>query len=250
MAAETIGAFEGLENFGWLADLKGKFAEDNRTPVIQMSKNLLSNSALIAALYSAIKNQRVLRIDYHTYRDTIGRQTEISPQILKEYNCRWFLIASACDTGKILTFPLENIDGFEEIHIYKYAARQEELIERFEDVIGITVAEENPLLKILIWVSSISAPYVTTKPIHSSQTRLTGEKEKSLRERYPALEGGVFFRLECKENYELIRELTSFGPELLVLSPTSLLETVRMRLTTMLTAYTELSLPDFAIPTF
>ena len=33
------------------------------------------------------------------------------------------------------------------------------------------------------------------------------------------LRGGHFFSIECKENYELIRELTSFGKEVVVLSP-------------------------------
>lgn len=38
-----------------------------------------------------------------------------------------------------------------------------------------------------------------------------GEKEQLLRSEYPALEGGAFFSIDCIENYELIRELCSYG---------------------------------------
>ena len=38
-------------------------------------------------------------------------------------------------------------------------------------------------------------------------------------DKYPNLEGGIFLRIDCKRNYELIRELTSFGKNLLVLEP-------------------------------
>lgn len=46
-----------------------------------------------------------------------------------------------------------------------------------------------------------------------------GSEELKLREKYPTLSNGKFFSIDCKENYELIRELTSFGKELIVLSP-------------------------------
>ena len=40
------------------------------------------------------------------------------------------------------------------------------------------------------------------------------------------LEDGAFFRIDCKENYELIRELTSFGNDLIVLEPSEIQEKV------------------------
>lgn len=46
----------------------------------------------------------------------------------------------------------------------------------------------------------------------------TSEVDK-FRQTFPMLRGGHFFSIECKENYELIRELTSFGKEVVVLSP-------------------------------
>jgi hypothetical protein len=44
---------------------------------------------------------------------------------------------------------------------------------------------------------------------------------------------GDFFSIECKENYELIRELTSFGENLIVLSPRSICEKIKDRIDNM-----------------
>ena len=51
-------------------------------------------------------------------------------------------------------------------------------------------------------------------------------KESELREAYPQLSGGAFFSIDCIENYELIRELSTFGGDLLVLSPSHIQKAV------------------------
>jgi len=43
--------------------------------------------------------------------------------------------------------------------------------------------------------------------------------------------------IECVENYELIRELCSFGPELIVLSPDTIKNKITSRLRRMTEAY-------------
>lgn len=51
------------------------------------------------------------------------------------------------------------------------------------------------------------------------------------------LEGGSFFTIECIENYELIRELTSFGADLVVLSPEEVRRSVIRRIEEIYQAY-------------
>ena len=71
----------------------------------------------------------------------------------------------------------------------------------------------------LLRVSDHSKDYVATRPLHELQTHYRGEKEAGLHRQYPTLEVGYFSTIDCVENYDLIRELTSFGAELVVLSP-------------------------------
>ena len=77
--------------------------------------------------------------------------------------------------------------------------------------------EDRPVEHILCWVSDASKGYVDTKPVHGSYTPLKGEKDLQLRTEYPQFQGGLFFTLDCINNFELIRELTSFGQDLIVL---------------------------------
>ena len=57
---------------------------------------------------------------------------------------------------------------------------------------------------------------------------------------YPILKGGKFYRIDCKLNYELIRELTSFGKELLVIEPTEVQNAVWEKIHSMNNLYQEL----------
>ena len=135
--------------------------------------------------------------------------------MLKEYNRRWFVIGAADCDGKILNFSLDRIDKVVPQPSLTYTTCPVDLAERFEDIIGVTFVEENPVYKIIFWASDITKDYIKTKPIHESQRNI----QDNLHDEYPALIGGAFFRIDCKKNYELIRELSSFGKDLIVLSP-------------------------------
>lgn len=236
-ALETLGSFEGLENFEWLNDLKGRLELEEYQPIISLSKNILDNSTLIARLFTSIKLKQVISLEYHTFKDSNVRIVEVCPYLLKEYNNRWFLMAAACDTSKILTFPLDRIDDFSISYIQDYISAPKDFDEYFEDIVGVTFNEEALLEEIIFWVSNRSKDYVSTKPIHGSQILIRGSKEEVLRTQYPKLVGGSFFKIKCKENYELLRELTSFGAELIVISPPFIIEKIEDRLKTMLGNY-------------
>ncbi|MBQ3619867.1 MAG: WYL domain-containing protein [Bacteroidales bacterium] len=144
---------------------------------------------------------------------------EFHPYILKQYNDRWYLIGAAAEDGKILTFALDRIIEIQPSDIQHFEDAPEDLKERFDDIIGVTLFDNCPLQTITFWVSDESKNYILTKPLHGSQKTISGDKETILRRKYPQLAGGMFFSIECKRNYELISVLTSFGDNLLVLSP-------------------------------
>lgn len=226
VALETLGSFDGLDNFEWLNDLKSRLNLEEHEPVISLSKNLLTNSTLIARLFTVIRLKQVISLQYHTFQNNEIRSVSISPYLLKEYNNRWFLIASASDSGRVLTFPLDRIDGFSYNFGTKYMPAPDDLHERYEEIIGVTFIDDSPLQKIIFWVSENSKDYVITKPIHGSQKTLIGEIDSQLRSTYPSLKDGQFFQIECRKNYELFRELISFGKDLVVVSPPQIKENI------------------------
>lgn len=219
----TIGQFDGLANFEWLDRLKIGLSLKKRPRIISFSNNpYLQNSNLLGVLFDNISNQVVVRLEYHTFKDKKPRIIIIHPYLLKQYNDRWYLIGAADDDAKILNFALDRIDAVIAIPEIKYKPCNEDLTERFEDIIGVTLYEDKDIEHISFWVSNRSKDYIETKPIHGSQCKYKGEKEEEFRRQYPSLKEGAFFSIDCIPNYELIRELCSFGKELIVLSPPSI----------------------------
>lgn len=240
-ALSTLGTFEGLANFEWLEELRTRLNLHECKPVISISKNLLENSTLIANLFTTIVNNQVIELSYRKFVDSEIIKVIIHPYLLKEYNRRWYILAGANDTGKILNFALDRIISIEVKYGLKYKPCEEDLDFRFDEIIGITYKEENPLQKILFWADDLAKEYVRTKPIHGSQKEMKNNRIEELLNQYPQLKGGAFFTIECRENYELIRELSTWGAALIVLTPIELRNTIVNRINEMSSAYKKLS---------
>ena len=237
---KTIGQFDGLDNFEWLEKFKLGLGNRRRKPVICFSNNpYLQNSNLLGTLFDHISNKVVIRLSYHTFSDATIRSIDFHPYLLKQYNDRWFLLGAADSDKKILTFALDRIDKVEPLPERKYTDSPEDLSERFEDIVGVTLYEDRECEHIIFWVSDAAKDYITTKPIHESQTRIKGENEQKFRSEYPMFEGGSFFSIDCIRNYELIRELCSFGKDLIVLRPSSIQDEIYKRICKMDERYSQ-----------
>lgn len=243
-ALSLLGLFEGLPNLDALEGLRlGLGVRKNERKIISLTKNPLENSNLLGELFTAISHRQVIELHYHKFSSAQSElATNVYPYLLKEYNRRWFLIAAAESDGKMLCFSLDRIDCVVPLPSHKYIEYDGEINEIFGDIIGVTINEESPVYNIIFWVSDISKDYVATKPIHESQKNIYGSEELKLREKYPTLSNGKFFSIDCKENYELIRELTSFGKELIVLSPKLIQEKIINRIDDLKKIYTNIEL--------
>ena len=226
-ALSLLGQFDGLPNLDGLESLRKSLNVKTDRQIISFTKNPLENSTLLGELFTAISQKQVLELHYHRF-DTPDedRMTVVHPYLLKEYNRRWYLISASDVDGKLLTFALDRIDTVIPLMAKEYAPYDGDINERFENIVGVTLFDDRRIENILFWVSDQSKDYVVTKPIHESQRHYSGEREKDLRQQYPMLEGGGFFSIECIENYELLREFTSFGEDLIVLSPAAIKQKV------------------------
>ena len=220
----TIGQFDGLDHFEWLEKFKIGLGLEECRKIISFSNNPylknLRDTKLLGILFDNISNEVVIRLSYHKFSDPTTKSIDFHPYLLKQYNDRWYLLGAADNDKKILTFALDRIDNVEPLPEKKYVECPEDLAERFEDIVGVTFFEDRPLEHILCWVSDASKDYIDTKPIHGSYRPLKGERDQQLRIEYPQLQGGMFFTLDCINNFELIRELCSYGKELIVLHST------------------------------
>lgn len=116
----TLGSFKGQPNFEWLEDLAERLNIKQQPEIISMSKNIEDNSTMLAELYRAISSKAVINLYYHTFEDDNERTVELSPYLLKEYNNRWYLLASPFDSDRILSFALDRINRVEYTSGHKY----------------------------------------------------------------------------------------------------------------------------------
>ena len=200
-ALSLLGQFDGLPNLEALEQLRQSLQMPDKScynPIISFTKNPLENSNLLGELFTVISQRQVVELHYHTFAaPDDDRHIIFHPYLLKEYNRRWFVIGAADSDGKI----------------------------------------ESPIYQIIFWANDKEKDYIKTKPIHESQRNLTGENEERLRIENPCLKGGSFFRIDCKYNYELIRELTSFGNGVIVLTPSKIREEIIKRVKDLAVSY-------------
>jgi predicted DNA-binding transcriptional regulator YafY len=76
----------------------------------------------------------------------------------------------------------------------------------YKDVVGVTVSNIKPM-NVTLFVSKKQAPYILTKPIHTSQ-QVVSEREN-----------GIIISLKVQHNFELESVLLGFGEGVTVLSP-------------------------------
>lgn len=233
---EDIPGFEQIEHL--IASLNMEVDESKKFVYYSVNENG-TNTKVFGKLYSAIAEQKVINLTYHTFDSPELCNVLLHPYILKEWNRRWYLFSAANDTSKILNFALDRIDNVEICSNIQYKPASDDLIERFEDIVGVTYYNDAPIENIYIWVSDKSSNYLITKPIHGSQTTLKegGEEEKALRQEHPNLKDGKLFKLKCMINYELIREILSYGKEMVVLRPNSLREEINKQVNEMVCKY-------------
>jgi predicted DNA-binding transcriptional regulator YafY len=236
----TIGQFDGLDTFEWLDSLKKRLDIKEHRRIIQFDSNpYFEGRNLIGSLFTAISNKQVLALKYHTFKDPQVKEVVVYPYLLKEYNNRWFLIVGVED-GTILNFALDRIDDFKPMPHIDYIEPDEDLESRFDDIVGVTLFKDKPTEEILLWVNEEGFQYVKTKPLHGSQRDVKGEEDKTMREKYPALQGGRFFRLQCILNYELEQLLMSKMNQLVVLEPATLKDSLINRIKKMDSLYSSI----------
>jgi predicted DNA-binding transcriptional regulator YafY len=102
----------------------------------------------------------------------------------------------------------------------------------FNDIVGVTRNTADTPTHIEFLANYAQAPYIKTKPIHSSQKIVEERKE------------GTIFCIDVVPNFELERELIGFGEGLKVISPTSFMRRIRRKVRLMNEIYFPSELPE------
>ena len=183
-------------------------SQKNNKSIIHLDKNeRLRGLEFIDIIYKAIQQKKVLFLTYQSFNAKEPKHMVIHPQLLKEFNNRWFLLGFC--NNKNYNLALDRINELSITDKIEYIDRNIDGDIYFKDVIGVTVSKTRAQ-RVQFWVDSKNAPYVITKPFHKSQRIIEERKD------------GVVFNIFVQINFELERMLLGFGENIKVLKPEKL----------------------------
>lgn len=220
-ALDIVGQFDGIPGMEQLDKLKNTFGIEDHEKIVDFAKNPMDNdSSIFGMLFYAISHKIPVDLIYHKFENVKEKKSVlIHPYLLKEYNRRWYVFCGADDTGKILNFALDRVDDAIFKHGLDFKKCKEDLIDMFDEIIGVSFYEDKPCINIDFWVSEKSMLYLETNPPHDSLVRYAERENDTFHKRYPSLAGGHFYRITCRQNQELYKVLLSYGKDLVVLQP-------------------------------
>jgi predicted DNA-binding transcriptional regulator YafY len=235
--SQTFGKMDGIEDFELFDRLKESF-DNTKHPFIIFEKNeYLKNRKLLPNLINFIEAKKTIKFEYHPIHSKKSGIIELYPQLLKQYNARWFLFGLAMDKKKLLSFSLDQIKNIQ-VSSKKYKPCNIDWNEYFDDMIGVTKKNDDTPQDIVFWASKKECAYLEGKPIHSSQKKFKKDHATELSNKYKVPnEHGNFFSIKCIINFELKRELVSKFGERIVLEPESLRNEIIDDIKTMLSRY-------------
>ena len=212
-AIQILKQFKDFSMFnemnGVIQKLEDSIHSVQQKSIIHLDKNeKLKGLAYIDILYQTILDKKVLRILYKSFKASESKYYTVHPQLLKEYNNRWFLIAWS--KNSMLTLALDRI---EEVYLVENAAYIDQNIDGdtyFKEVIGVTVSPHQRGQNVVFKVVNKHAPYVITKPFHHTQVVLSEDKEWTT------------FKICVQLNFELERLILGLGDFITVLRPRKL----------------------------
>lgn len=222
--------FDRLEHFEKLLTRLEKrihIKRQNEAPCIFFETNPRTTGLRwLNELYQHIRRSQCLDLKYRPFEPDRQEQYTFSPYLLKEYNNRWFLIGHNHSEHKTWTLALDRILAIAPNKRTAYYRDPAFNVESwFRDIIGVTVLEDVKKQEVVIRVSPLQARYLETKPLHHSQRVI--QRDTTF----------VDFVYSLQANYELEAALLELGERVEVLSPASLRERIKERLSRALEQY-------------
>lgn len=223
-AVEFMKQFQGFSHFRDLDGMVQKleahiYSQKSQTqPVIDFEKNdNLKGLQFLDPLYQAIIHQRILQIDYQSFKARSSNMIEVHPYLLKEFRNRWFLVGRH-SKRKVIMLALDRMGSIKATDKIYPKPEDFDASAYFRHVLGVTVNEHDPPQEVRLFVSHVHAPYVLTKPLHHSQQLVSKDHN------------GVTISLQIQLNFELEKEILGFGDGVRVISPQRLKRKIKSRL--------------------
>jgi predicted DNA-binding transcriptional regulator YafY len=225
---EVVGLMRQLKGLGYFQDISAMVARledkilkqtNEGQSFIDLDKNeQLKGLELIEPIHAAILKKTPLLIAYQSFKARMASQQIFHPHLLKQYNNRWFVLGSFAKRAYPTLLALDRIHELQEAPETGHLPSSVDVFTYFDDVIGVSKTPKQRAVNVVLQLQAEQLPYLLTKPLHQTQEVLKKEDQQ------------VLLSIRVIWNYELEREILSFGEMIEVLSPRRLREKIKKRL--------------------
>lgn len=169
----------------------------------------------LTTLLTAMKDNRVINIEYKTFKNPTGFKIPVEPYCVKLYENRWYMLGHNISKDAIRLYGLDRIESMEITEQQYKLPKDFSASEYFSNYFGIVVDDKVKPARIIIRSNADHTPYLKSLPLHHSQ-KLIEENGKYAE-----------FELYLAPTYDFVMKLLQAGAMIEVVSPPHLRETMK-----------------------
>lgn len=176
-------------------------------------------------LFFAIRNKRIITFEHFNYKTKLMSARKVHPLALKEAKNRWYLIAVDTNDKTLKSFGLDRMQYLDVSNAQFREKYQFNLKEHFKYAFGVMNLCNQEPERVVLKCSKHQGEYIKSFPLHQSQNILK------------KTENEMFFEYLLHPTYDFMQEILSYGKEVTILQPQSLINNLKTNLQETLFSY-------------
>lgn len=176
-------------------------------------------------LLHGIKQKVQIKFTYSKYWCEDVAQRTIEPYALKEFKNRWYVLGRDLKDGHIKSFGLDRLTNLEITNKKRQSPNNFDVNAHFNHCFGIISPNAEKPTEVILSFNSFQGKYIKSLPLHHSQQVLIDD-ENELR-----------IKLKLFITHDFLMEILSYGDNLKVIKPDSLVDKLKTTFTKVLEKY-------------
>ncbi len=164
----------------------------------------------LATVISAIRDNDVLDVVYHSYQKEAPESLILEPYCLREHKKRWYLYARKGNDSTPHMFALDRIQSMVVGKSKFSLPKSFDVDEYFSGVYGPRVYSDMKCETVVLKVSAFQSKYFMSLPLHKSQEILEETLDYTI------------FKYHLVPDYDFRQDVLSFGDQVEILEPSAL----------------------------
>jgi len=201
-----------MEAFDFISTLK---MSEDLTRYIYFEKRKSLGSEHFYGLLHAVRNRLIIELSHQKFEYGEPTKRFVEPYGLKESKGRWYLLAKEVGKDKVKTFGMDRIVDFDITKRHYSPPENYNPNKEFKYCFGVINLEDVKPQEIILSFDPDQGKYIKSYPLHETQSILV-DNEDELR-----------IRLFLMITHDLVMEILSYGEDVEVIAPKSLIKEIQ-----------------------